>query len=161
MCYLTTVTGPFQGRVLAGRLGAEGVMVALKGRSDSLTPGGSTVDVLVPADQLTRAREILLADAVDDAFGSMELSYLDLASESEPVPAWALDAGLGDGSLSGAAHSAAGLEAGPTTEEVAEMWAERRAHRQKNVLQILSLVMVALLLLATFGFFALVVANAF
>jgi hypothetical protein len=72
MCYLTTVVGSFHGRVLAARLGAEGVIVVLKGATDGPMPFQSNVDVLVPADQLTLAREILLADAVDDAFGDDE-----------------------------------------------------------------------------------------
>jgi hypothetical protein len=73
MCYLTTVVGSFHGRVLAARLGAEGVIVVLKGTTDGLYPMQSPVDVLVPADQLVLAREILLADAVDDVFGDVEL----------------------------------------------------------------------------------------
>jgi hypothetical protein len=76
MCYLTTVVGSFHGRVLAARLGAEGVLVMLKGTTDGPYPLPSAVDVLVPADQLKLAREILLADAVDDAFGDMELPDL-------------------------------------------------------------------------------------
>ena len=87
MCYLTTVVGSFHGRVLAARLGAEGVIVVLKGTTDGPYPIQSTVDVLVPADQLKLAREILLADAVDDVFGS-----LDLADGGGP----------GEGSTSGA-----------------------------------------------------------
>jgi hypothetical protein len=81
MCYLTTVVGSFRGRVLAARLGAEGVLVVLKGASD-LYPIPSAVDVLVPADQLTLAREILLADAVDDAFVGVEL---DSATQSPDI----------------------------------------------------------------------------
>jgi hypothetical protein len=73
MCHLTTVVGTFHGRVLAARLGAEGVLVVLKGTSDGLYPFQSMVDVLVPADQLALAREILLADAVDDAFADVDL----------------------------------------------------------------------------------------
>jgi hypothetical protein len=76
MCYLTTVVGSFHGRVLAARLGAEGVLVVLKGTTDGPYPLPSAVDVLVPADQLQLAREILLADAIDDAFGQMELDAL-------------------------------------------------------------------------------------
>jgi len=76
MSYLTTVVGSFHGRVLAARLGAEGVLVMLKGTTDGPYPLPSAVDVLVPADQLKLAREILLADAVDDAFGDMELAEL-------------------------------------------------------------------------------------
>jgi hypothetical protein len=78
MTYLTTVVGSFHGRVLAARLGAEGVLVVLKGGTDPY-PVQTLIDVLVPADQLSLAREILLADAVDDAFGSIELA--DAAAE--------------------------------------------------------------------------------
>jgi hypothetical protein len=76
MCYLTTVVGSFHGRVLAARLGAEGVLVVLKGTTEGPYPLPSAVDVLVPIDQLMLAREILLADAVDDAFGEMALGAL-------------------------------------------------------------------------------------
>jgi hypothetical protein len=77
MCHLTTVLGSFHGRVLAARLGAEGVLVVLRGASDGPYPIQSTVDVLVPADQLKLAREILLADAVEDAFGGLGLEELE------------------------------------------------------------------------------------
>jgi hypothetical protein len=97
MCYLTTVVGSFHGRVLAARLGAEGVLVVLKGTTDGPYPLPSAVDVLVPADQLQLAREILLADAVDDAFGRMGLDALPEEQGTE-APAgfgdvvWASDA---------------------------------------------------------------------
>lgn len=65
---LTTVTGSFHGRVLAARLGAEGVVVVLKGVSEGPYPLQGAVEVLVPAEQLALAREILLADEVEDAF---------------------------------------------------------------------------------------------
>jgi len=65
---LTTVMGSFHGRVLAARLGAEGVIVVLKGMSDGPYPLQGAVEVLVPAEQLELAREILLADEVEDAF---------------------------------------------------------------------------------------------
>jgi hypothetical protein len=98
MCYLTTVVGSFHGRVLAARLGAEGVLVMLKGTTDGPYPLPSAVDVLVPADQLKLAREILLADAVDDAFGDMDLAELsedrgdEVASSSGEVARVASDA---------------------------------------------------------------------
>lgn len=78
MSHLTTVLGSFHGRVLAARLGAEGVLVVLRGATDGPYPIQGTVDVLVPADQLKFAREILLADAVDDAFGGLDLAELTL-----------------------------------------------------------------------------------
>ncbi|HKH88939.1 MAG TPA: hypothetical protein VKA05_08945, partial [Acidimicrobiales bacterium] len=67
----------FHGRVLAARLDAEGVLVVLRGATDGPYPIQGTVDVLVPADQLKLAREILLADAVEDAFGSPDVAGLD------------------------------------------------------------------------------------
>ena len=84
MCYLTTVVGSFHGRVLAARLGAEGVLVVLEGTSD-LYPIPSAVDVLVPAHQLALAREILLADAVDDAFVGVDVdAAADYPPSAEP-----------------------------------------------------------------------------
>jgi hypothetical protein len=81
MCYLTTVVGSFHGRVLAARLGAEGIVVVLRGVTDGPYPIQSAVDILVPAEQLSLAREILLADAVDDAFSSMEPGEADEADD--------------------------------------------------------------------------------
>lgn len=83
MCYLTTVVGSFHGRVLAARLGAEGVVVVLKGAADGPYPLQSAVDVLVPADQLSLAREILLGDAVDNAFEGV--MFEDAGSELPDV----------------------------------------------------------------------------
>jgi hypothetical protein len=60
--------GSFHGRVLAARLGAEGVIVVLKGMSEGPYPLQGAVEVLVPAEQLELAREILLADEVEDVF---------------------------------------------------------------------------------------------
>lgn len=68
MCYLTTVVGSFHGRLLAARLGAEGVTVVLRGATDGPYPITSAVDVLVPARELELAREILLGDSVDAIF---------------------------------------------------------------------------------------------
>jgi hypothetical protein len=69
--YLTTVVGSFHGRVVAARLGAEGILVHLKGVDDGLYPVQGAVEVYVNAAQLDLAREILLGDAVDDAFDSI------------------------------------------------------------------------------------------
>lgn len=87
MCYLTTVVGSFHGRVLAARLGSEGVIVVLRGSSEGALPFQSTVDVLVPAQQLSLAREILLADAVEDAFEAItpEMGASELGSHEISV----------------------------------------------------------------------------
>ncbi len=68
MQHLTTVLGTFHGRVLAARLGAEGIPVDLRGLTDGPYPLQGEVDIYVMADQIELAREILLADAVDDVF---------------------------------------------------------------------------------------------
>jgi hypothetical protein len=99
MCYLTTVAGSFHGRVLAARLGTEGVLVMLKGTTDGPYPLPSAVDVLVPADQLKLAREILLADAVDDAFGEIELAEACEDESGEVVTRFEGLAWESDGSL--------------------------------------------------------------
>ncbi len=65
---LTTVAGTFHGRVLTARLGSEGVLAEMHPFADGLYPLAAAVEVLVRADQLEIAREILLADAVDAAF---------------------------------------------------------------------------------------------
>jgi hypothetical protein len=96
MCYLTTVVGSFHGRVLAARLGSEGVIVVLRGSSEGALPFQSTVDVLVPAHQLSLAREILLADAVDDAFGAIttETGTTEMGITTEMGATGAGDPGL-------------------------------------------------------------------
>ena len=71
LVHLTTVVGSFHGRVLAARLAAEGVVAELQGMSEGPYPLPGEVDVLVHADQLEFAREILLADAVDAAFDEL------------------------------------------------------------------------------------------
>ena len=59
--HLTTVAGAFHSRVLAARLGAEGVLAQLRGAVDGPYPMGA-VAVYVPADELVSAREILVLD---------------------------------------------------------------------------------------------------
>lgn len=59
--HLTTVAGAFHARVLAARLGAEGLLAQLRGAVDGPYPMGA-VAVYVPADELERAREILALD---------------------------------------------------------------------------------------------------
>jgi hypothetical protein len=67
MVPLATELSPFEARVLAARLGAEGVVWELRGGS-AVYPVG-WVDVLVSADDLPDAKELLLADEVEAAFG--------------------------------------------------------------------------------------------
>ncbi len=82
MVHLATVVGSFHGRVLAARLGSEGIPVELRGLSDGPYPLPANVDVFVHADQLELARALMLADAVDAAFDER---YADLGPEDAGV----------------------------------------------------------------------------
>jgi hypothetical protein len=65
---LTTVNSAFHAKVLAARLGAEGIPTQLRGGVDGMYPIFAEVYVMVPRGQLDMAREILLADSVDALF---------------------------------------------------------------------------------------------
>lgn len=70
MVHLTTVHTGFHGRVIAARLGADGILTELRGGIDGPYPMGD-VEVLVPEEELDDARALLLADLADagDAAG--------------------------------------------------------------------------------------------
>jgi hypothetical protein len=68
MVPLVTGSTPFEAKVLAARLGAEGILWELRGEVDSIYPVGRGVDVLVAEDDVEVARELLLGDEVDAAF---------------------------------------------------------------------------------------------
>ena len=59
--------GTFHARVVAARLGSEGIVTQLRGNVDGPYPMGS-VEVLVTQDDLAAARELLLADDVESSF---------------------------------------------------------------------------------------------
>jgi hypothetical protein len=61
------VSDGFHARVIAARLGAEGIVTQLRGGYDSPYPMGD-VEVLVAVEDLDEARAILLADEVESAF---------------------------------------------------------------------------------------------
>ena len=67
MVRLATVRSTFHARVIAARLGAEGIMVQLRGNVDGIYPMGDTY-VFVEAEALDAARELLLVDEVESAF---------------------------------------------------------------------------------------------
>jgi hypothetical protein len=67
MVHLVTVGSGFQARVLAARLGSEGIVTSLHGAVDGPYPFGD-VHVRVDADDLDLARQLLLADEVESAF---------------------------------------------------------------------------------------------
>lgn len=77
MVSVLRVSNGFHARVVAARLGSEGIVTQLRGGIDSPYPMGA-VDVLVAEEELELARELLLADEVEDAF-------LDADDEEEPA----------------------------------------------------------------------------
>ena len=71
MVPLVTVPSAFQARVLVARLGSEGIVTSLQGAVDGPYPVGD-VSVQVDADDLELARQLLLADEVEEAFTAAE-----------------------------------------------------------------------------------------
>ena len=67
MVRLATVGHPFHARVIAARVGAEGILTELRGSVDGPYPMGD-VSVYVPEIDLPIAQELLLADEVESAF---------------------------------------------------------------------------------------------
>jgi len=61
------VTNAFHARVVAARLGSEGIVTSFRGSVEGPYPMGA-VEVLVDRDDLEVAKEILLADEVESAF---------------------------------------------------------------------------------------------
>lgn len=77
MVCLATVPSSFHARVIAARVGAEGIVTELRGNIDGLYPAAGDVSVFVHEDELPMARELLLADEVEAAFDEPD-------SESRP-----------------------------------------------------------------------------
>jgi len=69
MVRLATVRSGFEAKVMAARLGAEGIVWELKGAVDGPYPMGP-VTVLVDEHDLDVARELLLVDEVESVFES-------------------------------------------------------------------------------------------
>ena len=66
------VSDQFAARVIAARLGAEGIVTQLRGGGiDGLYPFGN-IEILVPEDDVEVARDLLLADDVESAFDDGE-----------------------------------------------------------------------------------------
>lgn len=75
MVPLARVADSFGARVLAARLGAEGIVTQLRGGGvDGPYPVGD-VEVLVSATDLEIARELLLADEVESAFDDHDIDH--------------------------------------------------------------------------------------
>ncbi|HVF75792.1 MAG TPA: hypothetical protein VM938_12140 [Acidimicrobiales bacterium] len=66
MVHLTTVPSAFAARVVAARLGADGIMAELRGAAlDSVYPLPGHVDVYVSVDDFELARDLLSADEAE------------------------------------------------------------------------------------------------
>ncbi len=97
MVPLMTASSSFEAKVIAARLGSEGILFEVRGSLDSVYPLGN-VTILVPADELDTAREVLMVDDVEDAFADMDFPQHDEAAirswTSGPVWRLAAVAGL-------------------------------------------------------------------
>ena len=61
MVHLTTASSAFEARVLAARLGADGIVTELRGAAlDNVYPLPGEVDVYVSVDDFEVARDLLL-----------------------------------------------------------------------------------------------------
>lgn len=67
MVRLATVSSSFHARVIAARLGSEGIVTDLRGNVDGVYPVGD-VHVYVDQEDLAEAQELLMVDEVESAF---------------------------------------------------------------------------------------------
>ncbi len=71
MVRLATVGTSFHARVIAARLGSEGIVTDLRGNVDGFYPVGD-VHVFVDTEDLAEAQEILMVDDVESAFDELD-----------------------------------------------------------------------------------------
>jgi hypothetical protein len=83
MVRLATVRTTFHARVIAARLGSEGIVTDLRGNVDGIYPMGD-VHVYVAEEDLPEAQEVLLVDEVESAFDD----EVDDASVGTPHELW-------------------------------------------------------------------------
>ncbi|MGO9656801.1 MAG: hypothetical protein ACLQVK_25155 [Acidimicrobiales bacterium] len=76
MVHLRTVPDGWHAKVLAARLGCEGIVTHLQGNVSGPYPFGA-VSVLVEEDQAELAAALLLADEVEAAFSERQRNCLD------------------------------------------------------------------------------------
>jgi len=81
MVRLATVRTTFHARVIAARLGADGIVTDLRGNVDGIYPMGD-VHVFVSEEDLPPAQELLMADEVESAFDD-EGNDVDLSTPRE------------------------------------------------------------------------------
>jgi hypothetical protein len=78
----------FHGRVVVARLGSDGIVARLRGAEGPYPMG--VVEVLVPADELEVAQELLLADEVESAFAAAADDDVEEAAARRTLPRWAV-----------------------------------------------------------------------
>jgi hypothetical protein len=78
MVRLVTAASPMEARILAARLGSEGIVWQFRGSVDGPLAMGP-IEVMVDAEAYDTARGLLLADEVESAFG-------DVPSEERLLP---------------------------------------------------------------------------
>ena len=83
MVRLATVGTSFHARVIAARLGSEGIVTDLRGNVDGFYPVGD-VHVYVDQEDLAEAREILLVDDVESAFDDTD----EVVESGTPPALW-------------------------------------------------------------------------
>jgi hypothetical protein len=81
MTTVATAASAFQAKVIAARLGAEGIVWELRGNVDGMYPLGS-IEVRVESDHEEVAREILMVDEVESAFDETDREEPASASPS-------------------------------------------------------------------------------
>lgn len=86
MVHLLTVGGAFQARVIAARLGSEGIVTSLRGAVDGPYPFGDVL-VFVDAEDMALARQLLLADEVEEAFVDVDVDP-ERGRRIAGIPAW-------------------------------------------------------------------------
>jgi len=118
MVHLRTVPDAWQAKVIAARLGSEGILTHLQGGVAGPYPFG-TVSVLVEAEQADLAAALLLADEVESAFAGHRLAMASPNAAGEAQ---------GDGELSQDdvfGFPADYLEEGPVVTKPCASWRRR------------------------------------
>ncbi len=89
MVHLLSVHNAFHARVIAARLGSDGILTELRGPVGGPYPLPGEVAVLVEEEALATARELLLADEVESAFEEEEEQEEAQPRRVSPLPVWA------------------------------------------------------------------------
>jgi hypothetical protein len=82
MVRLATVRSTFHARVIAARLGAEGIVTDLRGNVDGMYPMGD-VHVFVAEEELLEAQELLFVDEIESAFDEDGDGDVDVSAPKE------------------------------------------------------------------------------